>query len=354
MGFLTRRIFIIASAVLVALSLLVAAGGYAYWQSLLKQPLPIRETQIYEVRPGMGANQVLAELHRKQLLSETWPLRLWLKLNPDHPALKAGEYRLPQGIDARQLIGIFASGETVSYQVTLPEGLKFTEALALLQQQEKLTIKTAQMTPEAIMQQVSGLPEAQLPHFEGQFFPDTYRYHKGITDLQILTRAYNKMQRVLNEEWQQADKAGLPYKNAYEALIMASIVEKETGVAHERPRIAGVFVSRLEKRMRLQTDPTVIYGLGDRYQGNITRRHLREKTAYNTYRINGLPPTPIALPGREAIHAALNPKQDGSLYFVARGDGSHEFNRTLEGHNKAVRRYQIYKRKQDYQSAPSQ
>lgn len=349
MAFLNRRVF----GFLTLIALVAVLTAVWLWQQKLEQPLSVNKAIVYDVVPGVGANAVIADLVQKEVLPESWPLKIWLKLNPEQAALKAGEYRIPEGINAYQLMALLSSGDTIRYQVTLPEGIRFTEALAILQQQEKLTVKTSEMSPQEVMQQLTGLPESERPHHEGQLFPDTYQYHKGISDLQILTRAYRKMQRVLDEEWQQADKAGLPYQNAYDVLIMASIIEKETGVPDERSRIAGVFVSRLEKGMRLQTDPTVIYGLGDRYQGDITRRHLREKTAYNTYRINGLPPTPIALPGREAIHAALNPLQDGSLYFVARGDGSHKFSKTLAEHNRAVRHYQIYKRRQNYQSTPT-
>jgi UPF0755 protein len=186
---------------------------------------------------------------------------------------------------------------------------------------------------------------------EGRFFPDTYRYVRGMSDLDLLKQASARLDQVLDEEWSRRAER-LPYRKPYDALIMASMVEKETGVAEERGQIAGVFVRRLRSGMRLQTDPTVIFGLGERYNGNLTRAHLLEATPYNTYVIDGMPPTPIALAGREAIHAALNPAAGRSLYFVARGDGSHVFSETLEQHNSAVREYQL-KRRADYRSSPA-
>ncbi|MDX5300122.1 MAG: endolytic transglycosylase MltG, partial [Gammaproteobacteria bacterium] len=183
------------------------------------------------------------------------------------------------------------------------------------------------------------------------FFPDTYLYHRGQTDLEVLRWAYERMQAVLEQEWALREE-GLPYTTPYEALIMASIVEKETGAAHERGDIAGVFVRRLRLGMRLQTDPTVIYGLGDGFDGDLKKRHLQESTPYNTYVIPALPPTPIAAPGREAIHAALHPKPGTALFFVAKGDGTHQFSDTLKAHEDAVRTYQIQKRAQNYRSSP--
>jgi UPF0755 protein len=186
-------------------------------------------------------------------------------------------------------------------------------------------------------------------HYEGQFLPDTYHFPKNLTDVEFLKRAYSAMQTVLKEEWDNR-AVGLSYKNSYEALIMASIIEKETGQASEREQISGVFVRRLEKRMRLQTDPTVIYGMGDKYKGNIRKRDLLRDTPYNTYRRHGLPPTPIALPGRDAIHAALHPAESDALYFVARGDGSHQFSATLKEHNNAVIKYQLKGRVRSFSS----
>lgn len=343
--------WLIAVVVLLFILAVAALAGVQYWKRLLAAPLLHQDDVVYELKSGLGANQVLRQLHKQQILKDRWPLKVWLKLYPQNALLKAGEYNLPAGINSYELMAILASGKSIQYQITLPEGWSFKQALAQIQQHPKLSIETAELTNQQIMQKVTGVAETNL-HPEGMFFPDTYQFHKGVTDLQLLKRAYQKLQKVVAEEWEKADKSKLPYKSAYEALIMASIVEKETGTPEERGRIAGVFVTRLQKKMRLQTDPTVIYGLGDAYKGNITRKHLKQKTAYNTYRIPALPPTPIALPGREAIHAALNPQQDGSLYFVARGDGSHAFNRTLSAHNRAVREFQIYKRKKNYQSAP--
>jgi UPF0755 protein len=186
---------------------------------------------------------------------------------------------------------------------------------------------------------------------EGRFFPDTYRFVRGVSDVELLKKAFDRLDEVLAKEWENRS-ADAPYSEPYQALIMASLVEKETGVPQERGQIAGVFVRRMALGMQLQTDPTVIYGLGDRYTGKLTRAHLKEPTPYNTYVIPGLPPTPIAMVGREAIHAALNPVEGNSLYFVARGDGSHVFSDDLDAHNSAVREFQL-KRRADYRSSPA-
>ena len=235
----------------------------------------------------------------------------------------------------------------VQYSLTLVEGWSFRQVRAALVRQEKLEQRLADLDDKALMDRL-GLAGVSP---EGRFFPDTYRYVSGMSDQDLLKQASARLDQVLDEEWaRRAD--GLPYRKPYDALIMASMVEKETGVAEERGQIAGVFVRRLRSGMRLQTDPTVIFGLGERYNGNLTRAHLQQPTPYNTYVIDGMPPTPIALAGREAIHAALNPVAGKSLYFVARGDGSHVFSETLEQHNRAVREYQL-KRRADYRSSPA-
>ncbi|HEX8595235.1 MAG TPA: endolytic transglycosylase MltG, partial [Pseudomonas sp.] len=229
----------------------------------------------------------------------------------------------------------------------LVEGWNFRQVRAALAKQPKLEQALTGLSDNELMAKL-GHPDV---YPEGRFFPDTYRYVRGMTDVELLKQAYNRLDEVLDEEWAKR-AADVPYTDPYQALIMASLVEKETGVPQERGQIAGVFVRRLRLGMLLQTDPTVIYGLGERYNGKLTRAHLKEATPYNTYVIAGLPPTPISLVGREAIHAALNPVSGSSLYFVARGDGSHVFSADLDAHNAAVREFQL-KRRADYRSSPS-
>jgi UPF0755 protein len=216
-----------------------------------------------------------------------------------------------------------------------------------LSRQEKLEQALVGLSDEEVMARL-GKPDM---HPEGRFFPDTYRYVKGMRDVDILKQASQRLEQVLTEEW-ETRAPDVPYDSPYKALIMASLVEKETGVPQERAQIAGVFVRRLALNMLLQTDPTVIYGLGDSYKGKLTREHLRQPTSYNTYVNSGLPPTPISMVGREAIHAALHPEPGKSLYFVARGDGTHVFSDDIDAHNRAVREYQL-KRRADYRSSPA-
>ncbi len=250
--------------------------------------------------------------------------------------LKAGEYLLTPGQTTMEILSTFAQGKTKQYSFTIPEGWQLNQVIQAIQSNPNIrhTLINTDMTS---IQQQLGLDT----HPEGQFFPDTYFFEKDTTDVALLIRAFNDMQTVLSEEWQKRDD-NLVLKTPYEALILASIVEKETAQADERPLIAGVFSRRLKIGMRLQTDPTVIYGMGEDYHGNIRHKDLISVTPYNTYIINGLPPTPIALPGRAAIHAVLHPAAGKSLYFVARGDGSHVFSDNLIEHNRAV---DIYQRK---------
>ena len=280
-------------------------------------------------------------------LEDSLWMRVYGRLHPEKARLKAGEYEFADGMSRIALIERMVSGETKHWQIQFIEGWTFNDMRQAIANNERLGKVTTDWTDEQIMAAIG----AEGMHPEGRFFPDTYLYTSLETDIDLYQRSYNKMERVLEEEWENRSES-LPYDSAYEALIMASIVERETGAAHERTEVAGVFVRRLQKGMRLQTDPTVIYGMGDQYKGRITRKDLRAYTEYNTYRIDGLPPTPIALPGREAIHASLHPAEGDALYFVARGDGTHKFSRTLAEHQKAVRQFQL-NRRSDYRSSPA-
>jgi UPF0755 protein len=235
----------------------------------------------------------------------------------------------------------------VQYNLTLVEGWTFRQVRSAVARHEKIKHTLDGLSDSEVMDKLGHT--GVFP--EGRFFPDTYRFVRGMTDVELLQQAYMRLDEVLAKEWAERS-TDLPYRDPYQALIMASLVEKETGIPQERGQIAGVFVRRLRLGMMLQTDPTVIYGMGERYNGKITRADLREPTPYNTYTITGLPPTPIAMVGREAIHAALNPSDGTSLYFVARGDGSHVFSDDLDDHNSAVREFQL-KRRADYRSSPA-
>lgn len=334
--------FAIALVIMLATSVI---GMTIVWKQL-DAPLTLGAASLeYSVEPGDSLNGVLHDLSKQQILAHTLALKLYARLS-GQTAIKAGEYELTANMTHRQLLDELYRGHVIQRYVTLVEGRTFRQALAALQQAPKLKQTLRGLSDQQILKTL-GIAEK---HPEGLFFPDTYQYTSQMSDADILRQAYQRMQQVLAEEWDQRD-GGLPYKSGYEVLIMASIVEKETGVPEERSAIAGVFVRRLQNGMKLQTDPTVIYGLGDTYKGNITRKHLQQDTPWNTYTRYGLPPTPIALPGREAIHAALHPEQGSSLYFVGRGDGHHYFSSTLAEHEKAVREYQL-SRKKDYRSAP--
>ncbi len=346
------------SLLLLVLMACATLGAFAI-QKWLYQPLSLQKDHIITIKKGDTLSKVAYQLEESGVLASAKLFVMYARLT-EQTHINIGEYLLPQLSTRSSLLALLQSDDVISYKLTLVEGKTFTDFLQTLKKHEKITSVLnsegdynedaySKDNYVAILKQLN----IDVEHPEGWFFPDTYQFVSGTTDADILKQSYGRMVQVLNEEWAQRS-SDLPYQNAYEALIMASIIEKETGVAYERPEIAGVFVRRLKKGMRLQTDPTIIYGLGKEYQGNIRRKHLRQKTPYNTYVIDGLPPTPIAMPGREAIHAALHPKAGKSLFFVAKGDGSHYFSETLAEHNKAVRQYQINQRRQNYQSAPSQ
>lgn len=312
----------------------------------LEAPMNLAATgKTLLVESGSSLSRVTRDLQKEGVLLCPQSLRLYARVSKQ-TMVRSGEYFLHEGMTALQLLSALNNGDVVRHQVTLLEGHNYRQALQSLAAEEKLQKKLQGVSGQELTQKL-GMDYSDP---EGLFFPDTYQYTIDMSDIDVLRESHKKLQQVLEEEW-QLRASNLPYKNSYEALIMASIVEKETGAPEERPAIAGVFVRRLQKGMRLQTDPTVIYGLGESYQGNLTRQHLLSDTPYNTYTRAGLPPTPIALAGREAIHAALHPQEGSSLYFVGKGDGHHYFSSTLVEHNEAVRKYQLLHNK-DYRSSP--
>lgn len=324
--------------------------GQRYFDSYLDAPLATGGDQIFVLSNGSSFSAMLDELQRRGWLTQPELLKAYARFNPQITDIKAGEYAVAAGTSLREWLAQLSMGRVLGRQLTLVEGWTLGQALSYLATVSHLT-NPELVADDSIWQQLDiSSPISASP--EGLFFPDSYEYIRGDSSVDILRRSYQRLIDILMDEW-QSKAANLPYKSPYEALIMASIVERETGAVEERTMIAGVFVRRLKMGMRLQTDPTIIYGLGARYDGNLRRSHLLDATnPYNTYKHHGLPPTPIALVGREAIHAALHPDDSKNLYFVAKGDGSHRFSATLGAHEAAVREFQINKRKRNYRSAP--
>ena len=321
------------------LGVMTVAGFWFYQHTLAWLYAPIAQltgTTIYEVPRGAALSTVLNELKTRGVIEHPRELTTWVRYTKPGFTLKAGEYALQPGMSPADIAELFHDGKVVLHKLTIVEGTTVKDFRKLLATQAALKITQPPLSSQALMEDLHSV----YPHPEGQFFPDTYVFAKGTTDLEILRMAYARMSKELDSAWSGRDE-GLPLANAYEALILASIIEKETAKASERPMIAGVFIERLRKGMRLETDPTVIYGIGERYDGNIRKSDLQRDTPYNTYRRAGLPPTPICLPSAEALNAAVHPKQTGAIFFVAtgNGDGSHYFSRTLEEHNAALQRY---------------
>ncbi|MBK6286597.1 MAG: endolytic transglycosylase MltG [Pseudomonadales bacterium] len=329
------------------LSLFIACQALLYW---LDKPRHFDAPELVELRAGTNLTVFLDDLGERGILPHPDWLRYYARLIGVADAVRAGEYLLEPGITPRGILQKLIKGEVVLYSVTIIEGTTVRQMLAQLHAQRNLQVLIDPAEPDALLQLLGA--DKELKSAEGVFFPDTYQFHAGMSDLDILKMSHQRMQQILEEEWQMRVD-NLPYANSYEALVMASLVEKETGLASERPDIAGVFVRRLQRGMLLQTDPAVIYGVGSEFTGNLTRVHLQTPGPYNTYLNPGLPPSPIALPGRAAITAALHPAGGDTLYFVARGDGSHEFSTTLDAHNAAVRKFQIRKRAVNYRSRPT-
>ena len=301
--------------------------------------LPQQQT-LFLIRSGSNIKTIAQDLTMQKIIDDPWLFILLAKLKGVETRVRAGEYQLEAGQTPDDLLETFTKGSSVQYSFTVIEGWSFRQMLTALAQDPIIEHKLEAKSSTEIMDLI-GYPGQ---HPEGMFFPDTYRFPKGTSDIDFLRRAYQVMQQHLQREWDQRD-SGLPLKSSYEALILASIIEKETGVGFERPMIGAVFIERLKRKMRLQTDPTIIYGLGESFDGNIRFRDLKKDTPYNTYLHSGLTPTPIALPGLDAIRAALHPAQTKALYFVSKGDGTHHFSETLEEHNAAVNRYQLKGRK---------
>ena len=318
---------------IVILALLVAAG-LVYWA---KSPIigaggaPIP----FSIEPGSSVKSSTQQIAAAGVPVNPTLLGLLARATGDSARLKAGSYELKPGTSPLGLIQQLVRGEMAQEALAIIEGWTFRQMRQAVAAHPALKHDTVHLSDQELLAKVA--PDYKMP--EGLFFPDTYLFAKGSSDLHIYRQAHALMKRRLADEWARRDPS-VPYKTPYEALIMASIVEKETGQSSERGLIAGVFVNRLKRGMLLQTDPTVIYGMGDKFDGNIRKRDLETDTPYNTYTRPGLPPTPIALPGRESLAAALNPAKTDNLYFVSRGDGTSHFSTKLEDHNRAVNKYQ--------------
>ncbi|MES9980161.1 MAG: endolytic transglycosylase MltG [Candidatus Thiodiazotropha sp. 6PLUC5] len=316
---------------------LILAWGWLEYDDFINNPLELpAEGLNYQLVSGTTVRGMANDIKQKGIIQKPVLLEFLARWNGSASQLKAGEYYLPAAITPPKLLEILSSSQVVQHALTIIEGWTFAQMMGSVR------------TNPVLKQTLEGLDDAQImtrlgfegQHPEGRFYPDTYHFPMGTTDLQFLQRAYQRMQKTLDEAW--ADRVpDLPLKTPYEALILASIIERETGLPEEREEIAGVFIRRLNRNMLLQTDPTVIYGMGDRYDGNIRKRDLTRDTPYNTYTRKGLTPTPIAMPSGAAIRAALHPKPGKTLYFVATGEGGHYFSENLKQHNNAVRKYQL-------------
>lgn len=325
------------AALVVLLSALGAAAGWFWFQHNLEArsaaPLRIAGEDSIDVSRGMRLDDLVAELQRRGMTSDGWWIRRQAIRTGLDKRLQTGEYRILPGDSARTLLERIARGDVIRRRFTIVEGWTVAQMLVALRE------ATLVHTPGLSAGSLSAALGIQRDNPEGLFLPDTYDYVRSDQDLDVLRRAHDALQQLMERHWKQR-RADLPYADPYAALIVASMVEKETGVASDRPLIASVFAERLRVGMKLQSDPTVIYGIGDAFDGNLTRAHLNTPTPYNTYTIAALPPTPIALPGKDAIEAVFQPPQTGYLYFVGRGDGTSQFSSTLTDHNKAVNTYQ--------------
>ena len=339
---LLRRIY------LTGLALVLAGAASGLWllhsqQRAMERPLRIGdEPFVYTVPKGASITRVARDLEAAGLVESAFRLVLHARLSGEGSRIKAGEYALESGLTPIGLLDLLVAGSVVQHPFTIIEGWTFGDLLRRIADSSVFAHTLDGLSDDEVMARL-GHPGV---HPEGRFFPETYHFPRGSTDVQLLRRAYDAMSAHLESAWARR-VADLPLASPDDVLVLASIVEKETGAAEERARIAGVFVSRLRRGMRLETDPTVIYGLGDEFDGNLTKADLKRDTPYNTYTRKGLPPTPIAIASAAAIDAVVAPIEDGSLYFVSKGDGRHVFSTNYEDHRKAVRRYQIRARRSE-------
>ena len=330
-----RRLLFILIGCVPAVTIALAGWFYVY----ANQPLPLPQAPFeFTVKQGASLKSLARQLTDTNLLPDAHSFWLLGRALNQATGIQAGTYRLTEPLTPLALLQKLNDGDVISIAITFVEGITFAEMREQLEGAKELKITLKGLSNSDVMKRI-GATESDA---EGLFFPDTYQFSAGASDLDLLKKSYRMMQQKLAEAWSQR-AADLPYKSPYEALIMASIIEKETGKAEERALIGAVFINRLRIPMRLQTDPTVIYGMGQRFDGNIRRRDLTTDSAYNTYTRDGLPPTPIAMPGWGSLLAAMKPAQSDKLYFVAKGDGSHYFSRSLDEHNRAVGKYQLGK-----------
>jgi UPF0755 protein len=319
---------------LVLLGALAVIALVLVFSHYVNTPVTLDEDVIVTIPSGATLGQVTRQLSQEGIIQSPLYWRILARITGSANRIKAGEYRLSGSLTPGEILSMLVAGKTLQYNITIPEGWTFKQMLEAIRSKQEIR-NTSDTEDAATIMEAVGEPGMNP---EGRFLPETYFFTRNTPDIDILRRSHDAMKSLLQKEWdQRAD--GLPLKTPYEALILASIVEKETGVGDERPMIAAVFINRLDKGMKLQTDPTVIYGMGDRYKGNIRKQDLLRDTPYNTYTRKGLPPTPIALPSASSIHAVLHPADSKALYFVARGGGRHYFSNSYEEHRKAVIKY---------------
>ncbi|MBC8950930.1 endolytic transglycosylase MltG [Xenorhabdus sp. TS4] len=331
---LKKRIFILPGLI-IAIAVIVFFSFMKKIEHFADQNINLSQELIFTVPAGTGRTGLQALLTQYKLIEDSQLLPWLLRFKPELAKFKAGTYRLQKGMSLKSVLQLFASGKETQFAIRFVEGSRFSDWAKILQNAPYLKHEIENKTPKDLLDAL-GMKEGES--LEGWFYPDTYLYTAGTSDVELLKRAHNKMKTVVGQEWESREK-NLPYDSAYEMLIMASIIEKETAIESERTKVASVFVNRLRLKMKLQTDPTVIYGLGDKYTGTIFRSNLNTFTPYNTYMIDGVPPTPIAMPGLASIKAAAHPVVTEYLYFVANGDGGHTFTTNLVAHNKAVSLY---------------